>query len=219
MSPDVDGPVLRVLGPADRRSAVDVAGRSFDGNRFYESALGLGADGFGAYWEEFFRLALGSRHARVYGIEDRRGLRGMIVAAFKEFPEPERAARFLAALWRRIGTRRCLRYFRFVHAYDRAMRGVERNRSREARCLWLMVAPGAGRRLGPALVREVRAALGREGMITATGFINAGDPRIVAFYRRLGFTVGSPFPFRGGHGATIEIPTGPEPRIDEAAPC
>lgn len=209
MPRDEATPTLRVLGPRDRAAAIDVAIRSFPGNPFYESAMGLRGQGFRAYWEEFLQLALASPDARVYGIEHRDRLHGLIVAAFDGFPSGRPALLFVAALARRVGPWRCLRYLRFVRAYDRAMHRIERSPSREARCLWLMVAPGAERRLGPALVRETRAALWHEGKIKGTGFINAGDSRIVAFYRRLGFTVSGAFPFGGGWAATIEIPTSP----------
>jgi ribosomal protein S18 acetylase RimI-like enzyme len=198
---------VRILGPPDHAAAVALAHGAFDGNEFYESALGIDGAHLRAYWEEFLHLALHDAGARVYGLEREGALRGMIVSAFHGFPDSRSGARFLARLLWRIGPLRCWRYLAFVHDYDRALRPVERCPAREARCYWLMVAPGRGAGLGRALVAEVRRALWSEGKGKAFGFIDASNGRLETFYRRLGFTIGKPFAFRGRRAATIAIAT------------
>jgi len=205
-------PRLRVLKLADRAAASELAQRSFEGNRFYEDALGLRAADFPVYWDALMQLALGSDRARVYGLECSGRLQGMILAALDGFPSKSGGIEFLVRMLARLGPRRLIRYLRFVRAYDRALDTMGHPRGDEARCFWLMVSPDARVRLGPWLVREVVAALAREGKPVATGLINAGDHRIRNFYRRLGFTFGEPFPFFGETAATIQIRILPEGR-------
>jgi len=209
--PDDDAaPRLRALEPHDRAAASELAQRSFEGNRFYEDALGLRASDFPFYWDALLRLALGSGRARVYGLECSGRLQGMILAAFDGFPFWIDGVAFLARLLAHLGPKRWIRYVRFVRAYERALDAIGNARGGEARCLWLMVSPDARVRLGPLLVREVRAALTHEGYPIAVGLIDAGDRRIRGFYRRLGFSIREPFPCSGGTAATIEIRTSPD---------
>jgi len=196
---------FRRLGPDDRMAAARLAGAAFRGNRFYERAIGLDAAAFDAFWDLFFELALADSHSRVFGLDWGDDLVAVVVSGFERFPESLRGLRFLGALLRCIGPRRWVRYLRFVAAYDRAMRRRKAEREIEARGLWLMVQPDAGRAgLGSRLVNGASEALRLEGKVLITGFVDAGDPRLRAFYERLGFAVGPGFVFRGGMAALIE---------------
>lgn len=196
---------VRRLGPPDREAAAAIASSAFRGNRFYEAALGLDAPSFDVYWDLFFALALGDPAARVFGIEAEGELVGAAIIQFRGFPAPSGGARFIWRLVRRLRVGPVLRYLRFLAAYERAMRLPAAERRLEARGLWIMVRPDAlTGGLGSRLVREIIEAARAEGKTIYTAFIDARDPRIVAFYRRAGFSVGMPFPFAGGLAAKVE---------------
>ncbi|HVP40170.1 MAG TPA: GNAT family N-acetyltransferase [Candidatus Saccharimonadales bacterium] len=195
---------IRRLGPPDRASAAHVARAAFLGNPFYHAALGLDARQFSAYWDEFLRLALGDPRARVFGAQAGGCLAGVLVACVDGFPSGGRTAAYLAALVRRIGPRAALRYLRFVSAYERAMHRPRVPGEAEARGLWLMADPRAAVRVGPALVRAAIEAVRAEGCTLYTGFVDAGNERLLDFYRRQGFVVGPRFPFAGGWAAVVE---------------
>lgn len=204
---EFDEPVVRFrqLGPDDRAGAARLAAAAFRGNQFYERAIGFDAAVFDTFWDLFFELALADSHSRVYGLDWGVDVVAVLVAGFDGFPETMRGLRFLGVLLSRIGLRRWFRYLRFVAAYDRAMRRPRADRRIEARGLWLMVRPDAGRAgLGSRLVSGAFEALRPEGKLLITGFVDAGEPRLIAFYQRLGFDVGPSFPFRGGVAALIE---------------
>ena len=205
---------VRVLTAEDRPRALEIAVRCFGANRFYQKVLGYCGGEYSAYWELMFDLAIGDASARVYGLDLDGQIHGVLVATFDRFPAKTRAARFLAGLLLRLGPRRTLHYFQLVRAYDRAHAARKHDVSREARCFGLMIASTAGARFGPTFIREIRAALHREGKTFGTGVIDAADTRLVQFYRRLGFSISPPFVFLGGSASTIEIATSPGPRTE-----
>jgi len=178
-------------------------------------ALGFNQRQLAAYWRSFFRLALADPAVRVFALEDESGdVMAAVAVAYQGFPSPANGLRFLARLLCEIGPAGWLRYLRFAQAYGRVMRRPAHERRREACGLWLFVRSEArGLWLGSTVVREAIDALSREGKSLITGFVDAGDRQVVAFYRRLGFVVSHPFPFRGLTAATIEfrVPDGTSP--------
>ncbi len=210
------GPRVRLLAEADVPRAATLAHEAFRGNHFYESSMGLDERTFAIFWREFLALALADRRCRAYGIEAAGALQGLVVVTFRGFPAPIGAARYLARLLPRLGPRRALRYLRFVHAYDRAMRRPRAEEEHEARAYWLLVAADAPvRGLGSRLVRGAGALLHRDGLALLTGFVDGSNAPLHFFYRRLGFSVGPAFDFLGAPACRIEIPsqrlTGREP--------
>ena len=198
---------LRRLGPADSSRVAQVAAGAFQDSGFYLRALGLDRRELARYWEAFFRLALDDRQVRVFALEDDAGqmLAGLAVA-YQGFPQPVRGVGFLLRLLRVIGPGAWLRYVGFVRAYQRVMHRPAREHGVEARGLWLFVQPDARRQwLGSTLVHEGIAAVGQDGKTLMTGFVDAGNRPLLAFYRRLGFSVSSPVSFRGLTAATIEL--------------
>jgi ribosomal protein S18 acetylase RimI-like enzyme len=194
---------FRVLGPSDRAEAAAIAGKAFAGNRFYEDAFGLDREGFAAYWDAFLSLALCDRSARVLGVEADGRLEALVVVAYHGFPSAGGALRFVSRLTSRIGLRRAWGYLRFLAGYDRAMRRPRCEERREARGLWLMADPQAARpRVGAALMRFTAGYLRAEGKEILTGFVDAGNVPLLAFYRRLGYRIGPRFRF-AGHWATV----------------
>jgi hypothetical protein len=198
------GPVVRRLGPADRDAAARVARAAFRGNRFYHAAMGFDERAFAAYWDAFFTLALGDPGARAFGAELGGSLAGVLVACTDGFPSMPRAVRFVGTLLHRTGPRATLRYLRFVGAFERAMHRPRAERRLEARGLWLMVEPGAAARLGPALLRAAMEAMALEGRPLYTGFVDAGDERLLAYYRRQGLVQVRCLWFAGGWAAVVE---------------
>ncbi len=203
---------FRVLGPSDHAGAAAIAGEAFAGNRFYEDVAGLDREGFAAYWDAFLSLALGDRSARVLGVELDGKLGALVVVAYHGFPSARGAIRFVSKLTPRIGLRRAWGYLRFVAAYDRAMRRPRCEERREARGLWLMADSRTARpRVGAALMRFTAGYLRAEGKEILTGFVDAGNIPLLAFYRRLGYRLGPRFRF-AGHWATIaELRSGGAP--------
>jgi ribosomal protein S18 acetylase RimI-like enzyme len=211
------GVTVRSLGPADRAAAARIARDSFCANPFYERALGLQGASFERFWSAFFRLALGDPRCRVMGVECDGDLAGFVVAVRQGFPGTRRGLCYLIELAAGIGPVRVVRYLRFVHAYERAMRRPDPEEATEARCYWLAVRPDRrASLLGSRLVRETARALSREGLRLATGFIDAGNAPLIAFYRRLGFRIGPSFLFPAGPAARIELDLIP---FAEAPPC
>ena len=90
-------------------------------------------------------------------------------------------------------------------AHPRAKKDPRADRRREGCGLWLFVDPAcrtAG--VGAALVTAViDVAYRRAGKTLYTGFVDAGDARLLAFYRRLGFTISPPFDVGGRAAARI----------------
>ncbi len=201
-------PRVRLLEAADAPRAASLAHAAFRGNRFYESSMGLDERTFAIFWREFLALALADRRCRVYGIEAAGALQGLVVITFRGFPAPARGARYLVRLLPRLGLHRALRYLRFVHAYDRAMRRPRAEEEREGRAYWLLVAADAPvRGLGSRLVRGAGTLLHWEGLELLTGFVDGSNAPLHLFYRRLGFSVGPAFDFFGAPACRIEIPS------------
>jgi GNAT superfamily N-acetyltransferase len=196
---------VRRLTAEDEAAASRIAARVFRDDPFYRAALGFDARAFDSYWRLFLPLAIEDPAGRVYAIESAGRLLALLIASQNGFPSPGRGLIFLLRLVLAIGPRRSLRYLRFVAAYDDAMRRSPAERRCETRGLWLMTAPGTARAgLGLRLVREAIRRQREEGRTIYTGFASAADPRLLDFYRRLGFRVSEPFPFAGGVAATIE---------------
>ncbi len=195
---------FRLLGPADGVQAAAIADEAFAGNSFYEDALGFDAKAFSSYWDAFLSLALADPGARVFGAEISGDLCAVLVVAYHGFPAPLRGLRFLLALLSSIGARRSLHYLRFVAAYERAMRRPKPDQAREARGLWLMSRPVASHpRIGSALVRFAIGRMAEDGRTLYTGFVDAGNRPLLAFYRRSGFRIGTRFEFSGRWAATV----------------
>lgn len=198
-------PLFRRLRPGDRSEAAAIAIDAFDGNRFYEESLGFDAGAFARYWDAFLRLALRDSSARVMGVEVDGRLAAVLVLGYHGFPNPWRGLCFLGSLLRRIGPWRTLRYLRFVVDYDRVMARPESDEAREARGLWLMASSRASHpRIGSALARFVVGHALSEGRDLCTGFVDAGNAPLLAFYRRVGFRVGPFFPFHGRWAVRVE---------------
>ncbi len=200
-------PRLRRLGRTDAAKVARVAASAFQGSAFYLRALGLDRRQLVRYWEAFFRLGLEDRDARIFALEDESGeLLAAVAVGYQGFPHPAGCLRFLLGLLRAIGPGPWVRYLGFALGYVRAMHRPAADRRVEACGLWLFVRPDARQQwLGSTLVREVIAVVGREGKTLITGFVDAGDPPLLAFYRRLGFSVSAPFRFRGLPAATIAL--------------
>ena len=207
---------VRELGPADLDRAISLASETFSRHAFYRSALGLEPAAFDAYWEEFLPLALYDPSARLFGLDVEGRLSGLLLVGTRGFPSPLRAGTFLFRLLRRVGPRPWFRYLRFALAYEKVLSRPRAERRREARGLWLLVSPdaeGVGR--GSALLRASRERMAAEGKTLITGLMDAGDPRLRTFYRRLGFELSPPFPFFGRTAACIVQVVSPE----GGAPC
>ena len=195
---------FRLLGPVDRAQAAAIADKAFAGNSFYEDALGFDAEAFSSYWDAFLALALADPSARVFGAETGGDLGAVLVIAYHGFPKPLRGLRFFLALLSGIGARRSLHYLRFVATYGRAMRRPKPDEAREARGLWLMSRPVASHpRIGSALVRFAIARSAEDGKTLNTGFVDAGNRPLLAFYRRSGFRIGPRFIFSSRWAATV----------------
>jgi ribosomal protein S18 acetylase RimI-like enzyme len=216
--PETVGAVrLRRLRPADRAAVSSIAAAAFAGNRFYEAALGMNARDLPVYWDALFQLLLADPRAAVYALERDTSVIAATAVVFAGFPSPGLALRFLGDLVRRLGVRHVIRYLRFVRAYERAMRSPAAEGSAEARAYWLFVDPRAGSAgAGSRLVREVMAVLSALGYTLYTGFVDASNRPLLAFYRRHGFTVLPAFDFFGHRAARIE--RRPSAR-EEPAPC
>ena len=86
------------------------------------------------------------------------------------------------------------------------MRRPARERRTELQGLWVLVdGPHRGILLGLRLIAWVMAQAAAEGKTLFTGFIDAEEPGLATFYKRLGFTVSEPFLFRGKPAATIVL--------------
>jgi ribosomal protein S18 acetylase RimI-like enzyme len=214
MSDAPDAMRFRRLGAADRAAVARIAGAAFAGNRFYQTALGMSPGDLPVYWDALFQLLLSDPRAVVYGLDHGPSLVAATALALPGFPSPLGGARFLMTLARGLGARHLVRYLRFVHAYERAMRRPAGEASREARAYWLFVDPRAARAgAGSRLVRETTDALRALGYTLYTGFVDASNHALLAFYRRHGFAVLPAFDFFGSRAARIEC------RRPEALPC
>jgi ribosomal protein S18 acetylase RimI-like enzyme len=223
MNRNDDTPIrFRQLGLEDHARVARLAAAAFDGNRFYQNALGLDARRFALFWEAFFRLALSDSAATVYGLEQNGELEAALAVAFDGFPHAIRGARYLLALLRRLGLPAWLRYLRFVRAYERVMHRPAPERQLEARALWLFVKPDAASAgLGLRLARDSIEAVRARGKLLATGLVDASNRPLLSFYRRLGFAVTPPFPLAGMPAARIErwlVSPRPE-AMKEGVPC
>ncbi|UCC49904.1 MAG: GNAT family N-acetyltransferase [Gemmatimonadota bacterium] len=215
---------FRQLGPSDRTAIAGLAAAAFDGNRFYQNALGLDARRFALYWDAFFHLALRDSAAAVYGLEQNGRLEAAAAVAFDGFPRASRGARYLLTLLRRLGFRAWLRYLRFVRAYERVMRRPAPERQLEACGLWLFVRPDAASAgLGSRLARDSIEAVRARGKLLITGLVDASNRPLLSFYHRLAFAVTPPFPFAGMPAAVIErwlvSRDAPLEALKEGAPC
>lgn len=207
MRPSAEPPIrFRQLGPGDKDAVARLAAAAFHGNSFYEKALGLDARRLDLYWHAFFDLSLGDPGAAVFGLEQDGELKAATAMAFDGFPKIPRALRYLWTLHRHLGTGPLMRYLRFVRAYERAMKRPAWEPGSEARGLWLFVKPTARKAgLGSHLVKYAIEAVRARGKTLVTGFIDASNRPLDRYYRSLGFTVSSPFPFAGLQAACIEL--------------
>jgi GNAT superfamily N-acetyltransferase len=197
---------FRQLGSRDKDAVARLAAAAFHQNSFYENALGLDARRFEIYWDAFFDLSLGDPGAAVHGLERNGELIAAVAVAFDEFPKTSRVVRYLWALYRHLGAGGLVRYLRFVRAYERTMKRPTSERRIEARGLWLFAKPSAGKAgLGSRLVEYTIEAVRARGKMLITGFFDASNRPLDRFYRRLGFTVTSPFPFAGMRAARLEL--------------
>ena len=200
----VRGGTLHLLGPGDRGRIAPIAAAAFGGSDFYAAVLGFPAARQGRFFDALFHLLLRDPNARVYGLEADGRLVAGTALVFAGFPCVRNALGFLRTLWRELGPLHLLRYLRFVRAYDRVMRADPKDAEREARAYWLFADPEAvNLRHGSALVRLAMADLAAEGWGLVTGFVDASNANLLAFYRRLGFSVSDSFPFLGRRGARI----------------
>ena len=196
---------IEPLRPSDVPRVARVATQAFAGHAFYRDVVGLTDAQFARYWRAFFRLSAADPGAMVIAAYDGDRLVGAIAMAFDGFPRAGRTVGFLATLLVRLGPAAWLRYTRFVLRYLRAMHRPRADRRREGCGLWLFVDPAcrtAG--VGAALITAViDVAYRRAGKTLYTGFVDASDARLLAFYRRLGFTVSPPFDVGGRPAARI----------------
>ena len=192
------------LGVSHRWAVAAIAQAAFHGSPFYSRALGLDERGFSGYWEEFFEFALRDPNAAVYALEQDGCIVAAVAVAFDGFPSTRPAVRFLTRLLLRIGPMRFVQYVRFVLEYERVMRRPSAERRLEACGLWLFIQPGAGTRLGPQLLRETTELMRHQGKVLITGFIDASNRALLAFYRRNGFHILPAFEFAGMQAARIE---------------
>ncbi len=208
---------VRRLRAADVPAAAGILGTAFRGNRFYAAALGFDDACFARYWEAFVDLAIADPAGLAFGIESGGRLAGVLLCGTDRFPGPGRGARFLWRVLHGVGWRRWLGYLRFVVGYERLMHRPAAERRLEVRGLWLAVRrdvrePG----VGGALVRSALETIRDIGKPLVTGFVDAGNCPLLAFYRRLGFSTLRRVPFAGFEVAVVERRLGPAPG---AAPC
>jgi ribosomal protein S18 acetylase RimI-like enzyme len=204
MPPDSTSIRFLELGKSHREAVSAIANAAFRGNPFYSRALGLDERGFSGYWKEFFDFALRDPNAAVYALEQDGDIVAAVAVAFDGFPSVVLAVRFLARLLLRIGPTRFCRYVRFVLNYKRAMQRPASERRLEACGLWLFSQPDTDARLGSRVMREAIELMRRQGKLLITGFIDAGNRPLLAFYRRNGFHVHPAFEFAGMHAARVE---------------
>ena len=205
MPPEIEAPRFVELDASRRAAIAEIAEAAFRGNPFYERAVGLDERSFAVYWDEFFQFVLRDPAATAFALE----LDGAIVAAVAVsvdgFPSMGPSARFLTRLLVRLGPIRWMRYVRFASAYERAMQRPAAEHRLEARGLWLFVEPGTRSiGIGARLVRQTIEVLRQRGKILITGFVDAGNRPLLAFYRRIGFQVQPVFRFAGMDAARIE---------------
>jgi ribosomal protein S18 acetylase RimI-like enzyme len=212
MSPEDASPVrFRELTAADLPAVTRLATEAFAAIPFYRRVLGFNGVAFEAYWREFLPWVVQESSVHVFGLDRAGRLLGLLVLANHRFPPMRSGAGFLRRLAGRIGFRGLLRYLRFVIAYEHLMRRQPEESSREARGLWLVIAPrGAAVGLGRRLVREAMAAVRPEGRTLITGLVDGGNRRLMRFYQRIGFTVSEPVRLCGASAATIELRGEPE---------
>lgn len=203
------------LGREHRDAVATIAEAAFRQNPFYERALGLDARAFAAYWRAFFDLVLSDDTAAVYALERDGEIVAAVAVGFAGFPRPRNFARFVIRLLFDLGPEAWGRYVRFAVAYAQVMRRPAAERKVEACGLWLFVRPDASEAgLGSRLVLETTGALWRKGKTLLTGFVDAGNRPLLAFYRRNGFRVLPPFEFSGLEAVRVErwLPAGGVPR-------
>jgi GNAT superfamily N-acetyltransferase len=207
----IERPLVRLMRPDDLGVAIGLASAAFRENRFYQAAMGFDPARFDAYWRCFLSLAAGDPGARIFVLEIEGRVAGLLVAGFGTFPSARRALVFLVRLLAGIGPARFVRYLAFTRRYAALMRRPRAEHALEARGLWLLVAPGLRRAgLGLLLLRSAISTLRGEGKTLFTGLLDAGDGRLVDFYRRAGFRVGPRIPMGGGTAAVFEQRVGPE---------
>lgn len=192
------------LNASHRQAVATIAHAAFRDSPFYAQTLGLDESAFSHYWGEFFELALRDPNATVYALERDGEIVAALALAFDGFPSIWLAVWFLTRLLLRIGFAKLVRYVRFALEYERVMRRPAREHGLEARGLWLFVEPSAGSRLGSRLVREVTELVRLRGKLLTTGFIDASNRALIAFYRRNGFRVLPSFELSGMRAARIE---------------
>jgi GNAT superfamily N-acetyltransferase len=193
------------LDAQDLKAAAKLATRIFAENQFYRSIMGLDASGIAAYWHEFIPLVLKDQNSRLLGAKVRGQLRGFIVANNTHFPSFHNGLQFLFRLGRRIGLLSLLRYLRFVKWWSGLMRRPPEEQRVEMRGTWILVDKRKrGALLGIQLARWAMEVGYREGKSIFTGFADAGNRGLLAFYRRLGFTMSEPHAFGATRAVTLE---------------
>lgn len=192
------GPAVRAMRREDVPEAFEVMSRGFVGSAFYRRLLGLDVRQFGIYWERFLPFALAHPAARCFVLEVSGNTRGVIAVALDGFAAPLRGFGFAAGLALHVSPVALHRYLGFVRFYERFMEPDPPDRLREARGLWLAVDRRPGDPpLGSRLVRGAIDALRAEGRDLPTGMTDGSDRGLLAFYRRLGFTIEPAVRFRG----------------------
>lgn len=194
------------LKAVDLSAASRLASEVFAQNRFYQEVIGFDPISFKAYWQEFLHLVLDDPNSRLLGAKVSGELRGFVVANNTHFPSLPNGLRFLFKLGRRIGALRLLRYLRFVTWWEGFMRRPREEQRVEMRGTWILV--GRQRRsalLGIQLARWAMNIAQQEGKTLITGFADAANHGLVAFYRRLGFKVSDPQTFRRRKAVRLEF--------------
>jgi hypothetical protein len=199
------GAVFCELDAQDLKVAVELAARVFAQNQFYQSIMGLDDSSMAAYWHEFIPLVLKDDNSQLLGAKVGGELRGFVVANNTHFPAFYNGIRFLFRLGRRTGLLRLLRYLRFVKRWTGLMRRPPEEQRVEMRGTWILVE--RGRRdalLGIQLARWAMEVGRQQGKTIFTGFADAENRGLVAFYRRLGFTVSEPQVFGTARAVILE---------------
>lgn len=193
------------LAASDRKTVECIATAAFAGSDFYQKALGFNDREFTRYWNAFFQLAFDDPASRVFVVTVDGTVTGALAVGYDGFPNARTTWRFLVRLLTSLPPTAFLRYLHFAMAYTRFMHRSKTERAVEACGLWLFVSPDAVKAgLGSKLVRYAIASVQREGKTLITGLIDANHPSLAAFYRRLGFQVTRPVPFRNEQAARIE---------------
>jgi diaminopimelate decarboxylase len=196
---------FRCLALADRKEAVALLDRGFEGHDLYRSALGLGRMTFREYFELLIDLAFADDRGLVFGAEHDGALVAVLIASRPGFPSLSPGLRHVRDFARVAGWRGALRYLWFDFGLERLLRRPRHERQREVRGLWLAAdATHTGRRAGGFLVRSACEHARRTGYSLQAACVDAGDRRLVAFYTRLGFRVAATPSFLGGRAVRME---------------